>query len=109
MTKLPQKFHKTKDGILVFPERAWESGRFRIGFDYLVIGETSVKAGISGTGKCILRPGLENEAEYEEFENEIEYSFKELGVSADTFFMLTTEDMIEEIISLTENKLKNEY
>ncbi|SDZ81558.1 hypothetical protein SAMN05192529_10297 [Arachidicoccus rhizosphaerae] len=87
----------------------WQSGKWTIGTDYFTIGDESVKVGISGQGNCILRQGLENEAEYEEFDKEIEYSFEDLGVYSEIFEEMSREDAISEIISLTVETLKNAY
>lgn len=103
------KIAKKREIVINDCSIVWESGEWTIGTDYFIIGDDSVKVGISGQGKCILAQGLENESEYEEFEKEIEYSFEDLGVDENDFYVYDREYMISEIISLTEKYLKNAY
>jgi len=104
-----QQVTKTNEGLLINSGfETWTSGDYRMLIDYVLIGEKEVKVGVSGHGKCILRQGLENEAEYQEFEFEDTLSFEELGIDAD-FFEVYGPDAVNEIIYLTEKAVKDEY
>ena len=100
---------KTDEGLLVNSGfTPWDSGDNRFIIDYIIIGDNEVKVGVSGHGKCILLQGLENEAEYQEFDFEDTFSFEALGIDAD-FFDDYGSDAVNELIYLTEKAVKDEY
>jgi len=105
-----QKVTKIAGGLLVTGGfDTWKSDcGYRMLIDHILIGEKEVKVGFSGLGRQVLAAGLENEAEFDEFQTELTYSFDELGMSPD-FFEVYGEDAINELVFLTEKAVKDEY
>ena len=94
-----------KNPIKVDREFYWESGEWTFTLSDFVIDEDGVTAKLMGGGPEILAQGLENDAEYADYEGEVEYSFEDLQYP----YRIENEDDIENILLRTYFKTKEKY